>query len=650
MNFRVTKKILFVIFLSVFMSLFTVKSGSSIAVFGEENKGPIGIGKDYFYLGNFGTNTELNGHDKLKGWKSSGKLEAIVGTTVNEIHSNRCIMNYKDGKYVITANIPLTFEYDAEYIEVSGTSLKGYQFTFLKETEEPTKLIAKTNTGKELANYDIAIHPAVVAFEIADMPYWNLKVGDGVMFAEHEVPIERFILEDGTILEAYGKSQLYQNASASGFLTEELSAEENLPYEREELFRPAHYFSQEDIDSCLQAFDENREGYEEAMEAGKIPEVPGLYSDKYYPGLTYQYIQAVKIGTQMITYRFGDIEITKEITIREAKCTDAASCVYGYGSKNEYYLCDFSTATEFRLLNGETEGLPHIYEPVSVVKATTSEEGSTELVCSLCGKEKSEVIYSVKSAVTEKKTYEFNNKAVTPAIEVKDSQGNVLEAEYYSVEYEKNAELGTANATVTLNGKYSGTLTTTFQLVPKKIEIKNLLNSADGITIKWAKYTVADGFYIYRSKNGGKFSKIADIKDSSVAAYTDTKVSAGVKYAYKICAYKKNESKVSKGEFGAAKEGVFVKAPVITSVTSPSSGRMLIKWKRVTDVSGFELKYGYGKTSKISATTDTTGIGAWLPNLAPNKTYTVYARVYVVVDDQVYYSAWTPKKSIKIAK
>ena len=51
------------------------------------------------------------------------------------------------------------------------------------------------------------------------------------------------------------------------------------------------------------------------------------------------------------------------------------------------------------------------------------------------------------------------------------------------------------------------------------------------VTLSWNELASADGYAVYRSENGGSFSRLAE---TDKASYTDSKVAAGVKYSYKV--------------------------------------------------------------------------------------------------------------------
>lgn len=68
----------------------------------------------------------------------------------------------------------------------------------------------------------------------------------------------------------------------------------------------------------------------------------------------------------------------------------------------------------------------------------------------------------------------YNGKAQTPAVIVKDNKGNVVAGTNYTVQYTDHTNVGQASVTVTFQGSYSGTVTKTFDIVPKGTKISKV--------------------------------------------------------------------------------------------------------------------------------------------------------------------------------
>lgn len=102
----------------------------------------------------------------------------------------------------------------------------------------------------------------------------------------------------------------------------------------------------------------------------------------------------------------------------------------------------------------------------------------------------------------------------------------------YTVSYKNNTKIGTATVTITGKGKYIGTKTIEFKIVPKKVTLKGSVSDTKA-ALSWKKVKGATGYEVYRSVNGGAYKKLTDVKTTKYTA----KLSAGTSYKYKVRAY-----------------------------------------------------------------------------------------------------------------
>ncbi len=67
--------------------------------------------------------------------------------------------------------------------------------------------------------------------------------------------------------------------------------------------------------------------------------------------------------------------------------------------------------------------------------------------------------------------------------------------------------------------------------------IKSVTSGKTGVTVKWAKTTGADGYYVYRKTGSGSYSKIATVKGNTKVSYLDKSAKKGKTYTYYVKAY-----------------------------------------------------------------------------------------------------------------
>lgn len=95
---------------------------------------------------------------------------------------------------------------------------------------------------------------------------------------------------------------------------------------------------------------------------------------------------------------------------------------------------------------------------------------------------------------------------------------------------------------------------------PNKVVISSLKPGSKQVKITWGK-TSNSGYYVFRSTDGKKWTKVATIKKNKTTNYTDKKLKSNKKYYYQVQAYQKVGRKTYTGS----------KSAVMTVVTSPAA-------------------------------------------------------------------------------
>ena len=87
-----------------------------------------------------------------------------------------------------------------------------------------------------------------------------------------------------------------------------------------------------------------------------------------------------------------------------------------------------------------------------------------------------------------------------------------------------------------------------------KVEISFIEAGANGITLNWEKATGSNCYQVMRStKKSSGFAEIASIESADATSYTDTGVTAGTTYYYRIRAVNKGKY-VGYGRYGPVSE------------------------------------------------------------------------------------------------
>ncbi len=120
--------------------------------------------------------------------------------------------------------------------------------------------------------------------------------------------------------------------------------------------------------------------------------------------------------------------------------------------------------------------------------------------------------------------------------------------------------------------------------------------NSNTLEISWDKVSDAISYKIKRSDSkNGKYKTVATIKGGEELLYQDKSLEEGKTYYYKVeCINKVNGKEGSSGNSKVV-SGKTVKRAVISAIRGTSSSSLKIKWKKIDDVTGYQI---YRSTSK----------------------------------------------------
>lgn len=220
---------------------------------------------------------------------------------------------------------------------------------------------------------------------------------------------------------------------------------------------------------------------------------------------------------------------------------------YGEGKVIKNATCASEGVIQYTCVKCQTvvnEKIPktaHIYQTI-IKKATTSENGSVTKKC-INGSEiaSTTTIFYPKTVKLSKTNVTYNGKAQKPAVTVIDSNGKKISSSNYTISYKNNKNVGRATVTVRFKGNYSGTLTKTFDIIPKGTSISVISAKSKGIALKWKKQMTQTTGYQLQYSASSKFmgAKSITVGKNKTAAKNISKLSAKKKYYVRIRTYKK---------------------------------------------------------------------------------------------------------------
>ncbi len=129
----------------------------------------------------------------------------------------------------------------------------------------------------------------------------------------------------------------------------------------------------------------------------------------------------------------------------------------------------------------------------------------------------------------------YTGKDVKPSVAVLDDGTALTKGTDYTLMYSNNRKAGVASVIIAGKGNYTGTKTIRFKIKPGAITgLAQTTSSASAIGIAWSEAGAVTGYEIYRMNSSGSYERVARTKTKS---YTDSGLTAGTKYLYKVRAY-----------------------------------------------------------------------------------------------------------------
>jgi len=170
--------------------------------------------------------------------------------------------------------------------------------------------------------------------------------------------------------------------------------------------------------------------------------------------------------------------------------------------------------------------------------------------------------------------------------------------------------------------------------------------------VTWKAIPGATKYEIYRSTSkNGSYKKVKTVSDVGTTSWTDTKVSTGKTYYYKMKATVKTNKNLKSGYSKVKSAKVTPTAPTLSSVKSTTKKQAKLTWKKVDGASGYEIYKATSKDGKYKKVT-TIKKGSTKTytekKLTSKKTYYYKVRAYRTVSGKKVYSGYSAVKSVKV--
>lgn len=183
--------------------------------------------------------------------------------------------------------------------------------------------------------------------------------------------------------------------------------------------------------------------------------------------------------------------------------------------------------------------------------ATLTNNGKAVTKCTTCDEViHTSTIYSPKTFSFSTSNYTYDGKQKTPAVIVKDANGNTLvKNQDYIVSYESGrTKPGKYTAKLIFKGKYSGLKRIYFNIKPNKpTGIKANCKTID-LTLSWKASIRANGYEVYQYDASTKKYKL--VGTTSATSLKVTNLEGSTEYKFKIRAYIEDEGTI-KSDYSA---------------------------------------------------------------------------------------------------
>ena len=145
------------------------------------------------------------------------------------------------------------------------------------------------------------------------------------------------------------------------------------------------------------------------------------------------------------------------------------------------------------------------------------------------------------AAISGVKNKVYTGKNLTQAVTVKVGSKKLQSGTDYTESYANSRNIGTATLTVKGKGNYTGTVSTSFKILPKATGISNLASGRKSFTVRWKKQATQTSGYMIQYSTDKNFRK--DVKSKRITKVNTTKaaisgLTGNKMYYVRICTFR----------------------------------------------------------------------------------------------------------------
>lgn len=300
-------------------------------------------------------------------------------------------------------------------------------------------------------------------------------------------------------------------------------------------------------------------------------------------------------------------DISENVEAKDATCTTA-----GFKTTKTCLKCKRAY-----MQGAKINAKGHKYNSGVITKAPKcTVNGEKTLTCTVCGAKKVDVVAKTGH---------------------KESGYKVTKAATYKAKGQKVNTCTVCKTTL-------GTQITNIIPLKKATGLKSQALSTTSVKFSWNAVAGAEAYTLYYKTGSGKWKKVNAKNKTTV---TVKKLKAGTTYKFKVEAVTGGNRSESSTVNATTKPA----AVNLSRVSSKKKKEVIVEWKKVAGVTGYEVQYSTAKNFKKGTKTVTIKkqktVKTIVKKLKSKKKYYARVRAYKTVNNVKVYGAWSKVKNIK---
>ncbi|MCH5299182.1 MAG: polysaccharide deacetylase family protein [Ruminococcus sp.] len=176
---------------------------------------------------------------------------------------------------------------------------------------------------------------------------------------------------------------------------------------------------------------------------------------------------------------------------------------------------------------------------------------------------------------------------------------------------------------------------------------------AESIVLKWTGSVYADGYFVYkRVGDEENFSRIATLTGHDKTKFTVKNLEQKSKYDFYVTAFRGTQKTVESKDYDVLELCTRPKKITLTEVKSTVEGELRVRWKKSSDVLGYQMQYTADTDFRNALTVKVTAVedSIEFQNLEPASVYKIRVRSYTRHNGKKLMGEWSDVSTVKIAE